>query len=55
MALDMFPFTIEGIAAKTLQILKIRIPSDVLKLSQQNKPAETDFDAGGENRLVSNT
>jgi transposase len=46
---------IEGIAAKTLQVLKLRIPSDVLKLPLEEKPAETDFEVNGEKRLVSNS
>ena len=48
---------IEGIAAKALQALKIRIPSDVLNLppqpSQEEKPSETDFEANGEMRAIS--
>jgi len=46
---------IEGIAAKTLQILKVRIPSDVLKLPKEEGCGNTDFAANGENRLVSNS
>lgn len=34
---------VEGIAAKTLQTLKIKIPSDVLKLPPPEKPGEPDF------------
>jgi transposase len=45
---------IAGIAAKTLQTLKLRIPSDVLKLPNQKEPAETDFEADAEVRVISN-
>ena len=45
---------IEGIAAKTLQTLKIRIPSDVLKLPDKKEPAETDSEANPEVRAISN-
>lgn len=45
---------IEGIAAKTLQALKIRIPSDVLKLLQEKECSHTDFETNGEKRLISN-
>lgn len=46
---------IHGIAAKILQILKIRIPGDVLKLPQEEKPGETDFETNGEIRAISNS
>lgn len=45
---------IEGIAAKTLQTLKIRIPSDVLNLPKGKKHGDTNFEANGEKRLISN-
>lgn len=46
---------IEGIAAKILQILKLRIPADVLKLPKEETCSHTDFEADGEKRLVSNS
>lgn len=46
---------IQGIAAKILQILKIRIPGDVLKLPREEKPGDTDFEADGEMRAISNS
>lgn len=45
---------IQGIAAKLLQILKIRIPSDVLQLPCKGEPAETDSEANPEVRAISN-
>ena len=45
---------IEGIAAKILQILKIRIPGDVLKLPQQEECGNTDFEVKENQPLVSN-
>lgn len=45
---------IEGIAAKLLQILKIRIPGDVLKLPTEEQCGNTDFQANGETRAISN-
>lgn len=45
---------IEGIAAKTLQALKIRIPGDVLKLPKQQGHGDTDFETKEEIRAISN-
>lgn len=45
---------IEGIAAKLLQILKIRIPGDVLKLPKEEECGNTDFQANEETLAISN-
>lgn len=46
---------IDGIAAKTLQILKIQIPSNVLKLPPTLKPGETLFPEKTNTSILSNT
>lgn len=45
---------IGGIAARILQILKIRIPGDVLKLPREEGHGDTDFEPKGEIRVISN-
>lgn len=45
---------IEGTAAKALQALKIRIPSDILKLPKEEGCGNTDFGTNAEIRAISN-